>query len=480
MKEFSPFRFSKNTYWQVVLLLILTIAGVFSSCSDDERLNKVLKKVNIGDTYEVLRKEAGEASTSLEIDYWEFRNGHYIEFNEEGIVYDYYINTEDQGLQQELFKRKKERKQDRQDKRDKVMTKKTLLDIRIGMTRDEVFKITGEPIQKKKYQIVMYKKHQVFKVENGIVFYKNLHAHSSLEKLDKIRLNFDAKSLTILNISLAFIMFGVALEIKLRNFKEIVFSPKPILVGVFSQFFLLPLMTFLLVLIIRPTPSVAMGMILVAACPGGNISNFISSLAKGNIELSVTLTAIATIAAIFMTPLNFTFWGSMYSQASDLVMPIKIDPYEMLKTVLILLGFPVLLGISFAYKFPKLTGKITGPFKKMSIVFFMIIIIASLANNFSYFLEYIHLIVLIVLLHNAIALLTGYSIASVFKLKGANRRAISIETGIQNSGLGLVLIFNPRLFDGLGGMAFIAAWWGIWHILAGLGIASIWSKKQLN
>ncbi len=301
-----------------------------------------------------------------------------------------------------------------------------------------------------------------------------------LQVLDQIRLNFSPAGLLFMNISLAFIMFGVALEIKIPHFKEILKNPKPALVGIVSQFFLLPAITTLLVIFMKPTPSVALGMILVASCPGGNISNFISLLAKGNAALSVTLTAFATIASIFLTPFNFALWGNIYGQASKIIMPIEINPWLMLQTVFILLGIPLIVGIWFSSKFPVLTGKIKKPMKILSILIFFGFVLAAFSSNFNYFLKYIHLIFLIVLLHNALAFYTGFTISSIFKLSRKNRRSISIETGIQNSGLALVLIFNPKIFNGLGGMAFIAAWWGIWHILAGLAIASFWSRRDLE
>jgi len=302
----------------------------------------------------------------------------------------------------------------------------------------------------------------------------------ALQVLDEVRLNFSPSGLMILNISLAFIMFGVALEINVGNFKQILRHPKSAIVGFFSQFLMLPALTFLLILMIQPTPSVALGMLLVASCPGGNISNFISHLARGNTALSVTLTGFATIGSIFLTPLNFAFWGGLYEKASNLIMPIEIDPWHMLRTVVILLGIPMVLGILFARKFPHTTAKITRPIKILSIFIFAGFVVVAFSNNFSYFLKYIHLIFLIVLAHNGLALLAGFSVGSIFKLPRVDRRSITIETGIQNSGLALVLIFNPNLFGGLGGMAFIAAWWGIWHIIAGMIIAGFWSGKSVQ
>ena len=302
----------------------------------------------------------------------------------------------------------------------------------------------------------------------------------AMEVLDQVQLNFSPEGLFILNITLAFIMFGVALEIDVRSFKHILKKPKSLLVGFFSQFLVLPGVTFLLILAIQPTPSVALGMLLVASCPGGNISNFISNLARGNTALSVSLTGIATLGSIFLTPANFAFWGGLYEKASQLIMPIEIDPWHMLRTVVILLGIPMVAGILFARRFPRITARITRPIKIISILIFAGFVVVAFSNNFSYFLQYIHLIFLIVLAHNAIALLSGFSLGTFFRLPRVDRRSISIETGIQNSGLALVLIFNPNLFDGQGGMAFVAAWWGIWHIVAGMGIAAIWSRKPLD
>lgn len=310
---------------------------------------------------------------------------------------------------------------------------------------------------------------------------------NSLETLDHIRLNFSPESLHMLNIALAFIMFGVALEIKVEHFRKLFSAPMSALVGFASQFLVLPLITFLFTLIIKDyiTPTMALGMILVAACPGGNISNFITSLARGNVALSVSLTAIATIGAVFFTPFNFAVWGGWFidiyskTDAAALVRPLEIDVYQMFQTVFIILGLPLIAGITINHRFPQFASKIVRRIKQLSIIIFAAIVILALKNNFEYFIQAIEYIFLIVLAHNAIALGSGYMMGKVFRRPGIDRKTIAIETGIQNSGLALVLIFNPKIFPPemeLGGMAIIAAWWGIWHILAGLFIAGYWTK----
>jgi BASS family bile acid:Na+ symporter len=306
----------------------------------------------------------------------------------------------------------------------------------------------------------------------------------SLDFLDTIRLNFNQGGLLFLNLTLAFVMFGVALELKTERFKKVFMNPKSVILGVISQFIIMPVFTLGLVILLNPSPSIALGMILVAACPGGNISNFMTALAKGNTELSVSLTAIADFSALIMTPFNFAFWGSIYasyySKGFGLLIPIEIDAFEMFKTMIILLGIPLTAGMLFAYKFPKITFKIVKPIKIASIVIFGSYIVGALILNWEHFINYVHLIFLIVLIHNALAITTGFTIASIFKRPKKDIRTITIETGIQNSGLALVLIFNPKLFNGLGGMAFIAALWGIWHIISGLGIATWWSRKPIR
>ena len=312
--------------------------------------------------------------------------------------------------------------------------------------------------------------------------------NNSLDVLDHVRLNFSPAGLLFLNIAVAFVMFGVARDMRVDHFTNLLRKPKPAIVGFVSQTFLLPAFTFLLVILLNPAPTIALGMIMVAACPGGNISNFISSMAKGNVALAVSLTAISTMAAIFFTPFNFAFWGSQYihfynaHSAAGLVRPLEIDMYQMFQTVFILLGIPVVTGLIVQNKFPRLTEKIKKPINKGSLIFFVIMVITMLAANFAHFIAYIHLVFFFVLLQNGIAMITGYSFGAIFKCSQKDKRTLSIETGIHNSGLALALLFNPKIFPPdleLGGMAVIAAWWGIWHIISGLGIAWFWSHKRV-
>lgn len=293
--------------------------------------------------------------------------------------------------------------------------------------------------------------------------------------IDDIRLNFSEDRLILLNLCLAFIMFGIALDLRPSDFRQLIKNPKSTLVGLASQFLLLPALTALLIFIFKPLPSMAMGLILVASCPGGNVSNFISTLSKGNIALSVTLTGLASTFAIILTPLNFAFWSQLLPEGSRFQQDFAIDPWQVVQTIITLLAIPLAMGMYITHRFPGFVARIKRPVRILSIVFFAGFVVAAFAANFDYFTQYIHLILLIVFVHNALAFAGGYGLASAFRLDQPTRRSITIETGIQNSGLALVITFN--FFDGIGGMAIISGWWGIWHLISGSLLGYYWSRR---
>ena len=289
--------------------------------------------------------------------------------------------------------------------------------------------------------------------------------------IDEAVLDFAPGSLTLLNAILAIVMFSVALDLAPRDFRRLSKAPKPLIVGLISQFLLLPALTFALVLLVQPQPSVALGLMLVAACPGGNISNFITHRAGGNAALSVSMTAFATVGAIFLTPLNIAFWGGMYGPAAQILQATSIDPVQVAITVGFMLVLPLGLGVALNTQRPALAARLRRPLQTLSMVIFAAFIVIALAANWAQFLTYAGGIAALVVLHNTLALGGGYTIATLAGLSPFDRRAVTIETGIQNSGLGLVLIFG--FFGGLGGMAVVAAFWGIWHAISGIALAQV-------
>ncbi len=296
--------------------------------------------------------------------------------------------------------------------------------------------------------------------------------------VDEITLHFSPASLTVLNIVLALVMFGVALDMRVADFRRVMTAGKPVLLGLASQFVLLPAATFVLVLLLDPVPSMGLGMMLVAACPGGNLSNFLTHLARGDTALSVTMSAVSTSAATVMTPLSIAFWGSLHAGTRGILREVDLDPVQMFLTVLIILGIPIVLGMRIAARHPRLARRLRRPMKRFAVVALAGFVIAALAANWQHFLRYVGRVAGLVAIHNAAALSLGYTAARSVGLGERERRAVALEVGIQNSGLGLLIIFT--FFGGLGGMAIVAAWWGVWHIISGLTVAFFWSRRPLD
>lgn len=294
--------------------------------------------------------------------------------------------------------------------------------------------------------------------------------------IDQVQLQFNPATLAGLNAILGLVMFGIALDLRVADFREAFKSPKGLLLATVGHHILFPAMTYGLIWVMQPSPSIALGMILVSSCPAGHLSNFLTHLSRGNAALSVSASAISTALAIVMTPINFNFWGNLHPITHDLMRTISIDPWVMLKDIIILLGIPLVAGMWVAHRYPAFAKRAEKPMKRFSMVVFALFVIGALAANFHHFLQYIQFVVLLVFIHNGLALVTGYSLSTLLRLGERDRRAVTFEMGIQNSGLGLILIFN--MFHGLGGMAIITAWWGIWHIVSGLSLALFWSKRD--
>ena len=296
--------------------------------------------------------------------------------------------------------------------------------------------------------------------------------------IDSIQLNFDAKSLLGLNITIALMMLGMALDIRAADFRRVLRAPRAPGIGLASQFLLLPAFTFLLTLALDLHPSLSLGMMLVASCPGGNLSNVMTYLAGGNTALSVSMTAVSTAAAVVMTPLNLSFWGSLNPATAPIMRDVSLDPLLVFRNILLILGLPLAGGMMIAQRFSTLATRIRKPFKVLSVLVFVAFVGGALAANWQNFVNAVGLVMLAVLLHNALGLSLGYGTARAAGLPPRDRRAVAIEVGLQNSALGLVLVFD--FFDGLGGMAVITAWWGVWHILSGLTLSMIWSRFPIK
>lgn len=296
------------------------------------------------------------------------------------------------------------------------------------------------------------------------------------EPLDQLQLNFDSESLWMVNIMLAIIMLGVALEIKVDDFKKLFKIPKLFFAGVVLQFFFVPLITLGVIYLFKPQVSLALGLIMVAACPGGNVSNFMSKMAKGNVALSVSLTSFATAVALFMTPINFAIWASFYEPTAAILKEVNLSPLKVAEIIVLILAIPLIIGMFVRYKKPVLASKLSKILRPVSILILIVFIIGAFYENIAIFVKYIHHAFYLVVILNLLLFVVGFYVAKMLKLSLKNQKTLSLETGIQNSGLGLLLVF--AFFKELGGMALLVAFWSVWDIFSGLALAYYWSRKH--
>ncbi|MFE6997694.1 bile acid:sodium symporter family protein [Microbacterium sp. NPDC057659] len=291
--------------------------------------------------------------------------------------------------------------------------------------------------------------------------------------IDEVVLNFTPGTLMILNVVLGLIMFGIALDTAPRDFRVVARHPKPFAFAIVAQLLLLPIVTFALTLVLPVTPSMALGMLLVACCPPGNISQVLTHRSGGNVALSVSLTAVGNLIYIVAMPLSIAFWGSLHPKARTLLHAVELNPWQMLLEIVLIIGVPFVIGLLLRAKAPRFAAKVQPFVRWFSLIALLGFIVGALAGNWAVFISVIGTVLLVVAAHDAVALALGYGTAVVGRMGTRERKALTFEVGIRNSGLGLGIVFT--FFGGLGGMAVVAGWWGIWDIIAGLIVAALWA-----
>jgi bile acid:Na+ symporter, BASS family len=299
-----------------------------------------------------------------------------------------------------------------------------------------------------------------------------------MHPVDQLVLNFSHGAMFFLNIAMAFVMFSVALDVKLDDFRRVIQYPKAVFVGLSIQLVAFPILTLILIFLFKPPVSIALGMALVSCCPSGNVTNFLVHRAGANVALSVTLNTIIILLASVSTPTGFYFWSSFIPNAAAQRQQFQIPFLDMVEIILLLIAVPLALGMLLNMRFPAFTERIRTVAQRLSLVIFFAILLMALLNNRENLSQYIGYVFLLVLVHNAIGLGSGYALGRLFRLPENDARTLAFEAGVHNTALGLILIFN--FFNGLGGMVLLAAWWGIWDLVTGYALAEYFRKKKLG
>lgn len=280
----------------------------------------------------------------------------------------------------------------------------------------------------------------------------------------------------ILSLVLATMVFSVALELRVADFRRVAQTPRAVICGLIPQFILLPVGTWLATLLLDLPPNVEAAMILVASCPGGSLSNVITHLGRGNTALSVSVSAVASLIALVATPFNFSWMMASNPATAAWLRELAIDPSAIWLSLLFLLAVPMALGLLFSHQLPALTARIRKPLGNFALIALLLFIVAGLVKERQLLTLGLLPTLLIVVLHNAAGLFFGWATSLAMRVSEKDRRAVMIEGGMQNSGLALGIIgvqFNSDL-----GMVTIASLWGIWHIVSGLALVYFWRKKD--
>lgn len=268
-----------------------------------------------------------------------------------------------------------------------------------------------------------------------------------------------------ISILLGIIMFGMGMTLTLEDFKHILKHPKSVIAGVVLQFSIMPLLAFALAKLLALPPEIALGVILVGCCPGGTASNVMTFLAKGNVALSVAMTTVSTLLAPLLTP------AIIYLLAREW---LEVSAFDMFLTVFNVVLIPIILGLIVKLILRKTTEKVIPAMPLVSVIAITAIVTAVVAGSKEQIIETGLLIFGVVILHNGLGYFVGFIIAKLFKQPYADQKAVAIEVGMQNSGLGATLAsahFAPIV-------AVPSAIFSFWHNISGPLLATFWASRK--
>ncbi|MDQ9021143.1 bile acid:sodium symporter family protein [Acinetobacter sichuanensis] len=266
---------------------------------------------------------------------------------------------------------------------------------------------------------------------------------------------------------LGIIMLGMGMTMTVDDFKGVLQNPKAVLIGVVAQFVIMPSLAYMLCKLLQLPTEIAVGVILVGCCPGGTASNVIAYMAKANTALSVACTSISTFLAPILTPTIFYLLASQW---------IPIDAGSMFIDILKVVIFPIILGVTLRTFFKQKTEQYIQIMPLVSVIAIVVIVAAIIAASKASILQSGLLILVVVILHNSLGFLLGYWASRLLKLPYPDAKAVSIEVGMQNSGLGVTLAAIHFAASPI--TAVPSAIFSLWHNISGPALATYWASKS--
>ena len=292
--------------------------------------------------------------------------------------------------------------------------------------------------------------------------------------LDQLQVDLSDGFQLATKVVIAVFLFGVALDVRPADVRDVVRRPLVIGAGLGAQYVVMPVLTVLLTLALDVRGSVAIGMILVVCCPAGNLSNILTHRARGDVALSISLTTASNVVAIAITPVAVAFWCGLNPAADDLLRDVSIDAWEMVAEVALLIGLPFAAGLLVAWRFPRFAARAQRYVEPGALVLLLLVVVGGLGGQFEAFRTYVGVVAPAIILQNAVSLVVGYGTGRGLRLAVAGVRAMTFELGVRNTGLALVLALG--FFGDLGGVAFVVALWGLWDVTTGLLLSTWWRR----
>lgn len=280
----------------------------------------------------------------------------------------------------------------------------------------------------------------------------------------------------ILMAVLMVMVYTVSLELRFEDFRYVARHPLAVGIGLLAQFALLPLATLGLTLLLDLPPATEAAMMLVAACPGGALSNVITALGRGNLALSLSISAASSVAALLLTPLNFSLMIAANPATAAWARSIAVNPADLVLSLVLLLAVPMSAAMITTTRAPAFAARIRKPLARASAVALGAFIVLAVARQWGLFLVELGRTLPLVVLHNGLGLALGWLASRAASLATADRRAVVIEGGMQNSGLALGII--AAQFDSDLAMVAVAGLWGIWHVVSGGTLAVLWRRQD--
>lgn len=296
--------------------------------------------------------------------------------------------------------------------------------------------------------------------------------------IDQLKFELDPKFQIIIGLMTAVMVFSVGLDLRVDHFREQLKRPKAIIVGVIGQYGMVPALGYLIARYWVDTPSVALGLILITAVPGGSMSNFMTSLARGNIATSVSLTGVTTLMCVVVTPLVFGFWASLHPATAKLLSQVGIDPKKLILMFTITLAIPIIGGMVLLARRPATAARIRPWLRGISLALALFVVIFGTATNYKLLAAVFGEAVAPVTTCCVVAILLGWIVTRAVGLPAGDRRALTIEMGGQNPGvaIGMSLVFFPTL----AGSAITAVVWGVIQPFPILALVAVWNRMPIR